>query len=103
MNKQIYYALTISLSITLLLWGIDRYFADNAPLIVFNLIGVLELPGALALDMIVAIFYPSGGWQAVHSSGQYRHLGFIMNFVIYFLISYFLIKIMNRIARYFKG
>jgi len=94
-SKQIICSLSASAVITFLLWNFDENFANRAPLLIFNLVGILQLPGALMLDIIVAFISPDNGWQAIHSSGQYRQLGIFINFIVYFGLFYAVLKLLS--------
>lgn len=81
-------SLTVGITITFLIWLCHDFLIEKIPLFLFNLAGILSLPGNIIILIIVAIVSPEKGWQALHGTSPYSYLSYGANFLFYFFLSY---------------
>jgi hypothetical protein len=93
-------AFIVGISITFLIWICHDLLGAIVPLPIFNLMGILRIPGIVLTLIITAIVLPQKGWQAIHEVPPFSYFTYAGNFLFYFLLS-FIIQFL--IVRYKKG
>jgi len=93
-------SLIIGFVITFLIWLCRDLLAGTVPLLIFNLTGILRIPGGVVTLVIIAIISPPRSWQAIHEVSPYSYFTYAGNFLFYFFLSYL---IQFLIVRFKKG
>jgi len=83
-------SLVIGSVIIFLIWVCHDLFPETVPLLIFNLMGILRIPGSVITFIIAAIVLPQGGWQAIHEVSPFSYFTYVGNFLFYFFLSYFI-------------
>lgn len=78
----------VGVSIIFLIWICHDLIGAKVPLLIFNLLGILRIPGIVITFIITTIFIPQKGWQAMHEVPPFNYLTYAGNFLFYFLLSY---------------
>lgn len=87
-TKKILISLCLGLCMTLGIWIFRNYFLSETPLFLFNLAGLLQLPGAIIVLVVVAIVSSKNGWAAIHGVPPYNFFIYFANFLFYSFLSY---------------
>ena len=80
-------SIIIGAVITLSIWLCRDLLAGTVPLFVFNLAGILGIPGTIGTLLIVGIFSSQKSWQAIHGVTPYSYFAYGGNFLFYFFVS----------------
>ena len=83
-------SLIIGIVMTLLIWLCSDLLAGTVPLLMFNLTGILRIPGGIVTLVIVSTISPQRSWQAIHEVSPYSYFTYAGNFLFYFFLSYFI-------------
>ncbi len=93
-------SLIVGVAITFLIWICHDLLGGTVPLLIFNLMGILRIPGIVITFIITAIILPQKSWQAIHEVSPFSYFTYAGNFLFYFLLSYL---IQFLIIRFKKG
>ena len=73
---------------TILIWLCRDLLTGTVPLLIFNLMGILRIPGGIVTLVIIALISPENSWQAIHEVPPYSYFAYAGNFLFYFFLSY---------------
>ena len=92
---KIFISFVFASLLTILMYATDTS-GGKAPDLLFNLIGLLEMPGSLIMMIITFIFSPNNAWQAMHVSGPFQYLSYAANFGFYFTMPLIVFRYIER-------
>jgi|GEM_PF-3001165 len=78
--------------VILFIWIIRNYLGEKAPLFLFNIAGLLKMPGNLIVLLITTLITPEDGWRAMHGVSPYEYYIYAANFLFYSLLIYLVKK-----------
>ena len=81
-------SLFIGIIITFLIWLCRDLLGGTVPLLIFNLTGILRIPGEILVLVIIAIISPQRSWQAIHDVSPFSYFMYAGNFLFYFFLSF---------------
>lgn len=94
-------SLIVGVAITILIWVCHDLLGKTVPLLLFNLMGILRIPGIIITSIIVAIILPQKSWQAIHEVSPFSYFTYAGNFLFYFFLSYLIqfLIVRSKISR----
>ena len=98
-GRKMIISLCIGVLITFLIWLCRDLLTGTIPLLIFNLMGILSIPGGIITLVITGIISPQRGWQAIHEVSPYNYFTYAGNFFFYFLISYLIQLLIVRLKK----
>jgi len=85
-KREILVSTLCGLLITALIWLSHVLVSARIPLSLFNVMGILGIPGNVITTVIVGIASPEKGWQAIHGVEPYKYISYGTNFIFYSLV-----------------
>jgi len=101
--RKILISLCLGLSITLGIWIFRNYSPSKIPLLLFNLAGLLQLPGAIIVLTVVTIVSPQSGGSAIHGVPPYDSFSYFANFLFYTFLFYIAQSLFLKSKKFKKG
>ena len=99
LKKKVLVSFLYGLVITTLIWICRVLISVRLPLFLFNLMGILAIPGNVITTVIVGITFPEKGWQAIHGTSPYDYIAYTMNFLFYSCLIYLLQSLLFRFSK----
>ncbi len=88
--------ISIGITIAIFNWIFSTYFLAQSPNWIFNLAGLLNIPGAIIVIILTSIFTPKYGWQAMHLSEPFAYFGYLADFLFYSGLSYIILRQLRK-------